>query len=127
MDDSEEIVRRCRTKAVKASGKIHKNAFYFGHPEISVDRSKYRTYRETLSDLKKGEDINKWTLIKALARSARAAPAVLEVKADPAFANPAHALVICEPEPGKKQVAAEGLAAAFEEALSPAFHKIKDG
>ena len=114
LNDSEELVRRCRKRAIKSDGKIHKNAFYFGYHKISVDRSKYKSYKETLQDIPETETIDNWWLIKGIVKYIKPIKGVEEVKADPRENNPAHALIICDSKKEKKNEIAESLSKVFQ-------------
>ena len=92
--DSEELVRRCRKKSIKKNGKIHHNAFYFGYHEISVDRSKYRSYKNTLQAVRNG-DISDWCLIRGIVQNIKPIPGVKKIISDFLKNNPAHALIVC--------------------------------
>ena len=114
LDDSEELVRRCQKKAIKSNGKIHKNAFYFGYHEISVDRSKYRSYKQTLQGRLKTDSIDNWQLIKSIVKHVKPIPGVEEVKASPEKNNPAHALIICDSRREKRNTIAQSLTQVFQ-------------
>ena len=114
LDDSEELVRRCQKKAIKSNGRIHKNAFYFGYHEISVDRSRYRSYKKTLQERPKTDSIDNWRLIKSIVQHIKPIPGVEEVKASPEKNNPAHALIICDSRIEKRKVIAQSLVQVFQ-------------
>lgn len=116
LDDSEELVRRCRKKAIRSNGKIHKSVFFNYYPEISVDRSKYRPYKKTLQDIPKNESIDSWFLIGGIVKQIRPIKGVKEVKADPLplKKNPAHALIICDSKKEKKNDIAVELFKVFK-------------
>ena len=114
LDDSEELVRRCQKKAIKSDGKIHKNAFYFGYHRISVDRSKYRSYKKTLQDISETENIDNWRLIKGIVKYIKPVKGVEEVTADPLENNLAHALIICDSSREKRNKIAESLSKVFQ-------------
>lgn len=106
LDDSEELVRRCRKRAIRSNGKIHKNVFFNHYPNISVDRSKYRPYKKTLQDIPKNESIDSWFLIGGIVKQIRPIKGV-KIKADPLKNNPAHALIICDSKEKKSDIAVE--------------------
>lgn len=118
LNDSEELVRRCRKKAIKSNGEVHKNAFYSGYHEISVDRSKYRSYKKTLQKIPKNESVDNWRLIKGIVRCIKPIKGIEEIKADPYKNNPAHALIVCDSKREKRNEIADS--------LSKAFHKIPE-
>ena len=115
IEESEELVRRCKKKNIRQNGKIHKNTFYFGYNKISTDRSKYRTYKETFKYIPKKEDLDKWGLIKGIVQYIRKIDGVIEVKADPIKDNLAHALIICNPDKEKRNDIASSLSCVFKE------------
>ena len=114
LDDSEELVRRCRKKAIRSNGKIHKSVFFNYYPRISVDRSKYRTYKKTLQDIPKNESIDSWFLIGGIVKQIRPIKGVEAVKADPLLENnPAHALIVCDSRRNKRNEIAGSLSEVF--------------
>lgn len=115
LEDTEELVRRCEKKAIKTNGEIHKNAFYFGYNRISTDRSKYRTYQETFKYIPADANPDKWGLIKGIVKYIRRTTGVIEVIADPKKENPAHALIVCDPDDKKKKDIASDLSKIFTE------------
>ena len=112
--DSEELVRRCRKKAIRNNGEINKNAFYFGYNKISVDRSKYRSYEKTLQAILAIEDINDWCLIKGIAQKIRSVQGVEKVISNPLENNPAHALIVCISEKKERNQIAAALTEKFQ-------------
>lgn len=114
LDDSEELVRRCKKKVIRGNGRIHRNAFYFGYHKISVDRSKYRPYKKTLQEIPGNENINNWRLIKGTVRYIKLISGVEKVVADPTGNNLAHALIICDSNIKKRNEIAESLSAVFQ-------------
>ena len=116
LDDSEELVRRCQKKAIRKNGKIHKSVFFNKYyPNISVDRSRYRSYKKTLQDIPKNKSIDSWRLIGGLVKHIRPIKGVREVKADPLFKNnnPAHALIVCDSNRAERNEIANSLAEVF--------------
>lgn len=114
LNNSEELVRRCQKRFIKSDGKIHKNAFYFGYHRISVDRSKYRSYKKTLQDISETENIDNWRLIKGIVKYIKPVKGVEEVTADPLENNSAHALIICDSNREKRNEIAESLSKVFQ-------------
>ena len=88
LEDSEELTRRCKERAIRKDGSIRQDAFCFGHPNISVDRSKYRSYEDTV---KAGPTNIRWLLVKGIVREIRNVNGVNEVSSNPVQDNPAHA------------------------------------
>ena len=113
LDDSEELVRRCPKKFIRNNGQINKNAFYFGYPTVSVDRSNYKPYKKTLQDIPKNHSIDSWFLIGGIVEKIRLSKGVKEVKADPIENNPAHALIICNSKREKRNEIADSLSNVF--------------
>ncbi len=122
LDDSEGLVRRCEKKAIRQNGKIHRSVFYFGYNEISTDRSKYRTYKETFQHIPADANSDKWGLIEGIVKCIRKTTGVIEVKADPKYKcpnpkddNPAHALIVCDPRKEQRNEIAGSLSKVFRE------------
>lgn len=113
IDNSEELVRRCRKKNIRNNGGIHKSSFYFGYHELSVDRSKYRSYKKTLQDIPKNENIDDWRLIQGITQYIKPIKGVEELKANPVKNNPAHALIVCDSRKEKRNEIAESLSKVF--------------
>jgi len=117
LNDSEELVRRCQKRAIKNNGEVHKNAFYFGYHKISVDRSKYRSYKKTFQGIPKTDSIDNWRLIKGVVQHIKPVKGVEEIKADPLENNPAHALIICDSRKEKRNDIASDLSKIFTKVL----------
>ena len=113
--DSEELVRRCKKKAIRNNGKINKNAFYYGYHEISVDRSRYRSYEKTLHAILP-EDPNDWCLIKGIVQNIKLVQGVEKIISDPSphENNPAHALIVCTKDLKKRSQIAAALTEKFQ-------------
>ena len=114
LDDSEELVRRCQKRAIRSNGKIHKSVFFYHYPEISVDRSKYRPYKQTLQVIPETENTDNWFLIGGIVQNIRPIEGVEEVKANPLENNPAHALIVCDSGTEKRNKIAGSLSEVFQ-------------
>lgn len=114
LSETEELVRRCKSKVIRNNGKIHKNAFYFGHPEVSVDRRDYRHYKKTIDSYKD------WILIEAIVEKIRPIQGVKEVKPNPISSNLSHTLIVCDLN--KRNIVAENLSGIFKQVTDEKFN-----